>query len=212
MLLQSELLVILFSDSCFSLIFQNKQFVFLCRMEPQESYFERLPDWVDDTSVEFEEPCSCFKVDANRNPTCGPAIIVNYPNESDEPGVPVDAEGSEGTEGKRRKRSTDYADDITDVDFDSFKRYVASLVSKRHRRSSESNSSFTKQNATEYCMERLFNSEVGSLCSQIGADVHELVTSCSVDVEVESAVLIISINIEYKGSSYSSTAESEAIE
>lgn len=209
MLLQSELLVILFSDSCFIFIFQNKQFVFLCRMEPQESYFERLPDWVDDTSVEFEEPCSCFKVDANRNPTCGPAIIVNYPNESDEPGVPVDAEGSEGTEGKRRKRSTDYVDDLTDVDFDSFKRYVASVVSKRHRRSSEYNSSFTKQNATEYCMERLLNSEVGSLCSQIGADVQELVASCSVDVEVKSAVLIVSINTEYKGSSYSSTAESE---
>ena len=187
MLLESKLLVILFSAGCFRVIFQNRQFVFLYRMEPQESYFERLPEWVDDTSVEFEKPCSCFKLEANGNPTCHPAIIVNYPNESDEPGVPVNAEGSEGTEGERKKRSTDYTDDITDVDFDSFKRYVASVVSKRHRRSSESNSSFTKQNATQYCMERLFNSELGSLCSQIGADVHELVASCSVDIEVKCA-------------------------
>lgn len=162
--------------------------------------------------MEFEIPCSCFKLEEDGDPICCPATIVNYPNESDEQGVPVNLEGSEGTEGERRKRSTDYADDITDADFDSFKRYVASVVSKRHRRSSESNSSFTRQNATQYCMERLFNSEVGSLCSQIGADVHELVASCSVDVEVKSAVLFIFINIEYKGSSYSSTAASEVIE
>lgn len=151
-------------------------------MEPQKSYFERLPELVDDTTVEFEKPCSCFKTYANGSATCGPAVIVNYPNESDRPGTPVNLEGSEG---ERRKRSTEYADDITDRDFDSFKRYVASVVSKRQRRSSQTHSPLTKENATQYCMERLFNSEVGSLCSQIGADVHELVASCSSDVEVK---------------------------
>ena len=168
-----------------------------------------MPELVDDTTVEFEEPCSCFQTDANGNPICGPAIIVNYPNESDKPGIPVNLDGGEG---ERRKRSAEYVDDLTDRDFDSFKRNVASVVSKRHRRSFRTNSPFTKQNATQYCMRRLFNSEVGSLCSQIGADVHEFVASCSSDVEVKSEVYFISINTEYKASSYSSTAASEAIE
>lgn len=178
-------------------------------MEPQESYFERLPELVDDTTVEFEEPCSCFQTGANGNPICGPAIIVNYPNKSDRPGIPVNLDGGEG---ERRKRSTEYVDELTDRDFDSFKRYIASVVSKRHRRSSGTNSPFTKQNATQYCMKRLLNSDVGSLCSQIGADVHELVASCSSDVEVRSEVHFISINAEYKACSYSSSAASEAIE
>lgn len=151
-------------------------------MEPQESYFERLPKLVNDTTVEFEKPCSCWQTSNNGSAVCGPAVLVNYPNESDKEGTSVNPEGSES---ERRKRSTEYADDITDRDFDSFKRYVASVVSKRQRRSPQTNSPFTKQNATQYCMERLFNSEVGSLCSQIGADVHELVASCSSDVEVK---------------------------
>lgn len=134
--------------------------------------------------------------------------MVNYPNEVDKPGTLVNPEGSEG---ELRKRSTEYVDDITDRDFDSFKRYVASVVSKRVRRSSQTKSPFTKQNATEYCMERLFNSEVGSLCSQIGADVLELVASCSTDLEV-SALHFISIITECKGNSYRSTAASEATE
>lgn len=175
-------------------------------MEPQESYFERLPALVDD---KFEKPCSCFQTDTNGNPTCGPAVMVNYPNESDKPGTFVNPEGSEG---ELRKRSTEYVDDITDRDFDSFKRYVASVVSKRVRRSSQIKSPFTQQNATEYCMERLFNSEVGSLCSQIGADVLELVASCSTDLEVKSAVHFIFIITERKGNSYRSTAASEATE
>lgn len=196
----------MFSAGCFKLIFQNSQFVVLYRLEPQESYFERLPELVDD---KFEKPCSCFKTDTNGNPTCGPAVLVNYPNEVDKPGTLVNPEGSEG---ELRKRSTEYVDDITDRDFDFFKRYVASVVSKRVRRSSQTKSLFTKQNATEYCMERLFNSEVGSLCSQIGADVLELVASCSTDLEVRSALHFISIITECKGNSYRSTAASEATE
>ena len=151
-------------------------------MKPEESFFERLPELVDDTTVEFEKPCSCSQTNENGSAVCGPAVLVNYPNESDKPGTSVNPEGS-GAE--QTKRSTEYADDITDRDFDSFKRYVASVVSKRQRRSFQTNSPFTKQNATQYCMERIFNSEVGSLCSQIGADVHELVASCSSDVEVK---------------------------
>ena len=149
------------------------------RIKPGESYFDRLPQPVNDRAVEFAVPCSCFQKNTkNGSPRCAAAKIVNFPNESDKKGINVKSEIEGNTKVKMK-------DQLTAKDFKLFKRYVASTVSKRQKRAIPVKSRFTKQNATRYCVERISNSQVGKLCSNLGTNVQALVDSCSIDLQVK---------------------------
>ena len=42
----------------------------------------------------------------------------------------------------------------------------------------------SKDNATQYCAERLLETKVGKLCAKLGTNVQALVNVCSADIEV----------------------------
>ena len=151
-------------------------------MEPGDSYFDRLPDPVNDTGLLYKMPCACYKEDQNGIPECLKAPPVHFPNVLDEAGNAISFEGGEGS--KRKKRDIHFLDDLTDEDFELFKRYTRSGTSRRHKRASVDKPKFTKENATLYCMEKISNTEVGRLCAKLGVNIQAMVNSCSIDLEV----------------------------
>lgn len=153
------------------------------RMEPGESYFDRLPQPVNDAAVNYNKPCSCYKKDMNGNPVCLKEFPVHFYNVMSQPGITVNP--TQGNGGNGKKRSVKLSDDLTEEDFDLFKRFVASGVPNRHRRGIAVKAPFSKENATRYCREKILESNVGKLCAKLGTNVQALVNSCSIDVEVK---------------------------
>ena len=152
-------------------------------MEPGESYFDRLPDAVNDTGLLYNMPCACHRENINGNPECLKEPPVHFPNVLDKTGNVVILAG--GGESERKKRDIHFLDDLTDEDFALFKRYAGSGGSRRYKRASVGKPKFTKENATLYCMEKISNSEVGRLCSKLGVNVPAMVNSCSIDLQVK---------------------------
>lgn len=121
-------------------------FCFFDRLEPGESYFDTLPDPVNDTGLLYNMPCSCHRESINGQPECLKAPPVHFPNVLDEAGNVIILAGGEGSE--RKKRDIHSLDNLTDEDFALFKRYARSGGSRRYKRASEGKPEFTKENAT----------------------------------------------------------------
>ena len=159
---------------------------FFLRLQPGESYFDSLPDPINDKGLLYNMPCSCYKKDMNGLPVCLETPPVHFPNVLDEAGNVITLAGGGS---KRKKRDIQFLDDLTDVDFELFKRYAGSGSSRRYKRASEDKPKFTNENATRYCMEKISNTEVGRLCAKLGVNVQAMVNSCSIDLEVKSSFL-----------------------
>lgn len=83
------------------------------------------------------------------------------------------------------KRDIHYSDKLTDEDFELFKNPLPSETQDRFKRALPA-PVIPKQNATRYCTEKIKNTKVGKLCSDIGVDVQGYVDSCSLDVSVST--------------------------
>ena len=153
------------------------------RMKPGESYFDRLPQPVNDAAVNYNKPCSCYKQDMNGKPICLQDFPMHFYNVMRQPGRTINLTPGDGFD--REKRNVKLSDDLTEEDFDLFKRSVASGVPKRHKRGLAVKAKLSKENATRYCREKILESNVGKLCAKLGTNVQALVNSCSIDVEVK---------------------------
>lgn len=152
------------------------------RLEPGKSFFDRLPNPIDDVAVEYNIPCSCHRENENGERQCIKELPVHYPNVLDSEGrVILDLNSGSG---ERKRRDIHYSDDLTDEDFEIFKHYVGSAVHHRFKRELLSKSTFTKENATLFCTERVTNTEAGKLCAKLGANVQAMVNACVIDLEV----------------------------
>ena len=133
--------------------------------------------------MEYDVPCSCYRKDENGKPECLRELPVHFPNVMDRTGAQITITGEDNIN-DRKRRNVKYTDELTDDDFELFKRSVGLEVSERHKRASSPKPQFSKHNATRYCMERLSNTYTGKLCAKLGANLQELVSSCSIDLEV----------------------------
>lgn len=115
---------------------------------------------------------------------------MDYPNVVTENGNEIQALRSE--EGERNKRDIHLSDELTDEDFRMFKNFVRPVATNVHRykRALLDEPTFTKENATLYCMERISNTEAGKLCAKLGANIQAKVNSCAVDLEVKCYIYI----------------------
>lgn len=162
--------------------------MFFSRLEPGESYFDRLPDPINDIGVHYDIPCSCHREDYSGKPECLKKIPVHFPNVLDETGAVVIVAGAEG---ERKKRDILYSDDLTDEDFDLFKQYAGSDASHRLKRALLNEPKFTKENATLYCIERISNTGVGKSCAKLGVNVQAMINSCAIDLEVKCYIFLV---------------------
>ncbi|XP_078371962.1 von Willebrand factor D and EGF domain-containing protein-like isoform X7 [Oculina patagonica] len=163
------------------------------RFEPGDSYFDRLPDPVNDIAVEYDPPCSCHRRDVNGEPECVTELPVHYPSVLDSEGnVIIDTRGT-----GRKRRDIHYSDDLTDEDFELFKHYVEPVVSHRYKRELLNKPTFTKENATLYCIERVLNTDAGKECAKLGANVQAMVNACAIDLELtgETSFAISAISL-----------------
>lgn len=83
------------------------------------------------------------------------------------------------------KRDIHHSDELTDEDFELFKSPLPYEPQNRFKRALPS-PVIPKQNATRYCTEKIKNTKVGKLCSDIGVNVQGYVDSCSLDVSVST--------------------------
>ncbi|PFX12900.1 von Willebrand factor D and EGF domain-containing protein [Stylophora pistillata] len=148
-------------------------------LEPSESYFNRLPDPVNDSAVEYEIPCSCNRKDENGTAECIKELPVYFPNVMDGTGNVILLTGNSN----KKKRDTHISDDLTDKDYALFKGLIGSNKSHRRRRALYSKRKFTMENATDYCMEKVSKTDIGNLCAILGVNVSEIITSCSIDLK-----------------------------
>ncbi|KAL9972518.1 hypothetical protein ACROYT_G018840 [Oculina patagonica] len=138
-----------------------------------------MPDPINGITVRYKVPCSCTETDIYGNPKCTHKTPLDFPNYMDK----VEGKSVKGTDG-REKRDIHFSDDLTDDDFELFKRYVGSVDTHRFKREVLNRPTFTKENATLYCKERISNTDVGKLCAKLGANVQAMVNSCSIDLEL----------------------------
>lgn len=66
-----------------------------------------------------------------------------------------------------------------------FKGFVGSNKLHRRKRALSNERNFTRENATDYCMDKVSKTDIGKLCATLGVNVPEIVTSCSIDLEVK---------------------------
>ena len=160
-------------------------------MEPSESYFNRLPKPVNDAAVQYEIPCSCHREDENGKAQCEKQPLMYFPNVMDN----TDGEQTRPGNSGMGKRDTHISDDLTDEDHALFKGFVGSNKSHRRKRALSNKRNFTRQNATDYCMEKVSKTDIGKLCATLGINVLEIVTSCSIDLEVKLFLLGSSLTL-----------------
>ena len=99
--------------------------------------------------MEYDVPCSCYRKDANGKPECLRELPVHFPNVMDQTGRQVTiTEGDNIND--RKKRNVKYTDELTNDDFELFKRFVGSEVSKRHKRASSPKLQYTMQCVTAW--------------------------------------------------------------
>lgn len=150
-------------------------------MGPSASYFNRLPEPVNDTAVEYEIPCSCHRKDKNGKAQCDKQLPVQFPNAMDNTLGELSLFGNSDTV----KRDTHISDDLMDDDYTLFRGFVGSKKSHRRKRALSNKRNFTQENATDYCVEKLSKTDIGKLCTTLGVNVPEIVTSCAIDLEVK---------------------------
>lgn len=122
--------------------------------------------------------------DGKGDPKCIESLPVHFPNILDKKGKIV--KFPRDNAGRRKRDIYYYSDDMRDEDFELFKNYLGSGGHHRNKRAALNKPSFTKENATLYCMEKVSSTEVGKLCASLGANVQAKVNSCSIDLEVFS--------------------------
>jgi len=108
---------------------------------------------------------------------------MDYPNVLEQNGNVIHAQSS--NEDERKKRDIHLSDELTDEDFRLFKNFVGPIVTNRYKRALLDKPTFTKENATLYCTERVSNTEAGKLCAKLGANIQAKVNSCAIDLEVK---------------------------
>ena len=113
---------------------------------------------------------------------------MDYPNVVSENGNEIQAQRS--GEAERKKRDIHLSDELTDEDFRLFKNFVTPVATNRYKRALLDKPTFTKENATLYCMERISNTEAGKLCAKLGANIQAKVNSCAIDLEVKCYIYI----------------------
>lgn len=87
----------------------------------------------------------------------------------------------------RQKRDVHYSDHLTEEDFQLLKQ--TPQPRPRFRRELPV-TPVSKENATRYCAERIFETKIGKLCAKVGVNVQALVNTCSADVEVSKLLLL----------------------
>ena len=112
---------------------------------------------------------------------CKKQNVMQFPNIMDETGREILRPGNSAME----KRGTRISDDLTDEDYALFKGFVGSNKLHRRKRALSNERNFTRENATDYCMDKVSKTDIGKLCATLGVNVPEIVTSCSIDLEVK---------------------------
>ena len=79
------------------------------------------------------------------------------------------------------KRDVEGSDDLTKDDFELFRKTTETQPRTRQKRSL---SLVSKENATQYCSEKIAETSVGRLCAKLGTNVQALVNVCSADIQV----------------------------
>ncbi|XP_078371975.1 von Willebrand factor D and EGF domain-containing protein-like isoform X3 [Oculina patagonica] len=144
------------------------------RLDYGKSFFDVLPPKVDDKDAMYASVCTC------RKDKCNPADGVNSFH------VPSFMRNNKTPYNlcdRAFKRDIHYSDELTDEDFELFKSPLPYEPQNRFKRALPS-PVIPKQNATRYCTEKIKNTKVGKLCSDIGVNVQGYVDSCSLDVSL----------------------------
>ena len=134
------------------------------RLQPGTSYFDTLPQNIDDTTADYAPLCSgqaSFHVPTfikRRKTTFTLCNLI-------------------------KKREVYYSDELTAEDYELFKKLPPSENRHRFGRASPA-TVIPLKNATNYCVERIANSKVGKICANQGVDVQSFVDSCSLDISV----------------------------
>ena len=79
-----------------------------------------------------------------------------------------------------KKRDVSFSDDPTDDDFKLFSQTPQSSLRVKRDAIFE----VSKENATQYCAEKISENKIGKLCAKVGVNVQALVNICSVDIQV----------------------------
>ncbi|XP_067041993.1 von Willebrand factor D and EGF domain-containing protein-like isoform X3 [Acropora muricata] len=144
------------------------------RVLPTESYFDVLPPEVSAYDVEYSEACHCDSyTTAGKYTLCTDAFELAFPTLAEDKRRPSPLFLCD-----RQKRDIQFSDEPTDEDFHFFERTLP--LRKRHKRDS---GRISKENATNYCEEKISRTKIGKLCAKLGINVQALVNVCSFDVE-----------------------------
>ncbi|XP_068690355.1 uncharacterized protein [Montipora foliosa] len=142
------------------------------RLLHNQSYFDVLPPHVNDTKVDYSDACQCVDgATGHGNADCVNAFDVAFPTVNEQNLSPMFL-------CDRQKRDIQFSDDPTDEDFELFKQ-TPPLRMRRRREVKK----ITKENATDYCAERISETKIGKLCAKVGVDLQALVDVCSMDIE-----------------------------
>ena len=148
-------------------------------MLPHQSYFDVLPPQVSAYDVEYSEACFCDSYTTGGGYTlCTNAFELAFPTLSGQ--TESGRKLSPMFLCDRQKRDIQFSDEPTDEDFHLFERTLP--FRKRHKRES---GRISKENATNYCEEKISKTKIGKLCGKLGINVQALVNVCSFDVEVK---------------------------
>ena len=147
-----------------------------CRKWP--SYFHDVPEGANQHRTDFEQVCRCSE-DGGTTKECTNGIKTLFGYEKF-PNYPEKLSRILMCD-RKTKRDIEGSDDLTKEDFELFNKPMENKPLKRSKRSL---SPISKDNATQYCNERIAETPVGKLCAKLGTNIQALVNICSADIQV----------------------------
>lgn len=151
----------------------NDYFIYSFRVATGKNFFDHLPPNIPDKKgAKYSSVCKCGKVPCDPN-----SLSFHVPSFLRDKKVPYNLCD------RYKQRSIHYSDELTDEDFEFFKKPLPPATQDRFKRALPA-PVIPKQNATRYCTDKIKNTKVGKLCSDIGIDIQGYVDSCSLDVSV----------------------------
>ncbi|XP_074620010.1 uncharacterized protein LOC141878862 isoform X3 [Acropora palmata] len=150
------------------------------RLTASTSYFQTLPEEINKDARPFETSCACHE-------TQDQALTT----ECEVDGIPVVSFIRDTTRTYNRIKMCDNSPEKTqkikdiegsdDFTHEDLKDLMDPL--KSNESLWEGTPVVSKDNATQYCAERLLETKVGKLCAKLGTNVQALVNVCSADIE-----------------------------